>query len=125
MSDEKPQIGSIVWRDLTVPDAENVKNFYCNVVGWKATPHKMGEYHDFDIKTPNGDETVAGICHARGPNANMPPQWMVYVNVEDVDASAKRCTELGGHVIDGPREMGSNRFCVIQDPAGAVLALVS
>jgi len=43
----------------------------------------------------------------------------------DADASAGRCAELGGHVIDGPREMGGMRFCVIQDPAGAVMALIA
>jgi uncharacterized protein len=45
------------------------------------------------------------------------------VIVEDVDASARKCTELGGKVIVGPRAMGGGRFCVIQDPAGAVCAL--
>jgi predicted enzyme related to lactoylglutathione lyase len=67
---------------------------------------------------------VAGVCHARGANANLPAQWLVYVQVEDVEASARRAAELGGAVVDGPRGMGSLRFCVIRDPAGAVLALV-
>jgi predicted enzyme related to lactoylglutathione lyase len=29
---EKPEIGSITWFDLTVPDAEKVKDFYSKVV---------------------------------------------------------------------------------------------
>ncbi|MHC4472339.1 MAG: VOC family protein [Planctomycetota bacterium] len=126
MSDEKKTgIGSITWRDLTVEDAEGVRRFYCEVVGWESRPHDMGEYHDFDILAPGTDESVAGICHARGPNANLPPQWLVYITVEDVDASARTCVELGGAVLDEPRDMGRHRFCVIQDPAGAVAALVS
>lgn len=125
MSQDKPQIGSITWRDLTVENAEEIKDFYCKLVGWTATPHDMGEYRDFNINTPGSGETVAGICHARGMNANLPPQWLNYVTVEDADTCAKRCVELGGKVIDGPRAMGEYRFCVIQDPAGAVLALIS
>jgi len=45
--------------------------------------------------------------------------------VEDVDQSVERCLELGGRLIDGPRSAGQSRFCVIQDPAGAVAALIS
>ncbi len=85
----------------------------------------MGDYNDFDIKTPESGETVTGICHTRGTNANIPPQWLVYVNVADVDGSAARCLERGGKVLDGPRMMGSYHFCVIQDPAGSVIGLVS
>jgi predicted enzyme related to lactoylglutathione lyase len=74
---------------------------------------------------PGSDSPVAGICHARGANASLPVQWLVYVQVENVEASARRAQELGGSVVDGPRGMGSFQFCVIRDPAGAVLALVS
>ncbi len=123
MTDQpKPPIGAIVWTDLTVGDAERVKDFYCQVVGWTATDHDMGDYNDFNIARPDGESAV-GICHARGTNGNIPPQWLIYVQVEDVAVSAKRCEELGGKVIDGPRKMGDGDFCVIRDPAGAVLAL--
>lgn len=125
MSENKtPQIGAIVWHDLTVPDAHAIKDFYCDVVGWEAAPHDMGDYHDFDIKTADG-ETITGICHQRNSNANIPSQWLIYVQVADVDASAERCLVLGGKVHDGPRQMGANRFCVVEDPAGAMLALIS
>ena len=30
---EQPRIGSIVWQDLTVPNAPEVRDFYCQVVG--------------------------------------------------------------------------------------------
>ncbi|MGH9323811.1 MAG: VOC family protein [Vicinamibacteria bacterium] len=123
MGDEKP-VGSIVWNDLTVDDAVAVRDFYMEVVGWKFAPLSMGEYSDFNMLAPETESTAAGICHRRGSNANLPPQWMVYVQVADVDASARRAVELGGAVIDGPRGMGSHQFCVIRDPAGAVLALV-
>ena len=67
---------------------------------------------------------VAGICHARGSNAGLPPQWLVYIQVASVAASARMCQDLGGKVLDGPRRMGAQDFCVIQDPAGAVAALM-
>ena len=126
MSDSRQNdIGKIVWRDLTVPDAGKIKDFYCEVVGWTSTDHDMGDYADFNIIATGNGETVAGICHARGENAKLPPQWLIYITVEDVEASLKKCVALGGKIVDGPRMMGKMKFCVIQDPAGAVAALIS
>ena len=95
-----PVIGQIEWLDLTVNDASRVKNFYSSVVGWKSDDVDMGSYSDYSIHTPEGRDTVAGICHARGPNANLPSQWLVYVRVASVQESADTCKRLGGEVLD-------------------------
>ena len=116
--DAKRTIGEIAWTDLTVENAEQIRDFYREVVGWSSDPVAMKEYDDFNMKCPDAGNTVAGICHARGSNANLPPQWLIYINVADVDKSIQRCVELGGQVIDGPRSAGGGRFCVIRDPAG-------
>jgi predicted enzyme related to lactoylglutathione lyase len=83
----------------------------------------MGGYEDFSMLTPDGGTVVAGVCHARGPNADIPPQWLVYIHVPDVDTAAATAATRGGRVVAGPRAMGHGRFAVIQDPAGAVFAL--
>jgi predicted enzyme related to lactoylglutathione lyase len=116
--------GTIAWTDLTVPDAERVERFYREVVGWRSAPVSMGEYDDFNMLPAEAEAPAAGICHARGPNAQLPPQWLIYICVSDVAASARRCVELGGKVVNGPRQMGDRSFCVVQDPAGAVAALI-
>lgn len=123
MAGEKLKPGSIVWRDLTVKDAAKVRDFYCDVVGWTASGQDMGGYEDFNIHDSGGD-CIAGVCHSKGSNANAPPQWLMYIAVDDVPAAAERCKMRGGKVIDGPRPMGSQTFCVIQDPAGAFVALI-
>jgi predicted enzyme related to lactoylglutathione lyase len=123
-AEKPPETGSIAWTDLTVDNADEIKDFYANVVGWKPVPFDMGDYADFTMNTPDGGITVAGICHARGGNEGLPAQWLVYIIVEDVEASAARCVALGGKVIAGPKTMGSEgHYCVIQDPAGAIAAL--
>ena len=119
------KIGAIEWHDLTVADAEQVRDFYCSVVGWNSSAVSMGEYDDFNVTRPEDGETVAGICHARGGNSELPAQWLMYVRVSDVSESAAKCRKLGGAVLVGPKPMGASQFCVIQDPAGAVLALIS
>lgn len=123
MASEKADIGSILWRDLTVPNADAVRQFYSAVVGWTSSPHNMGDYDDYSMNVPATGETVAGICHPRGPNAGIPPQWLIYITVASVVESAQRCVDLGGKIIDGPRPMMGKPFCVIQDPAGAYAAL--
>ena len=123
-NNEKPEIGSITWSDLTVPNAENVQEFYSNVVGWKSVPVSLGDYNDFNMNSPESGKTKAGICHKRGGNANLPPQWLIYITVNSADESAKLCKENGGKILVGPKEMsGYGRYCVIEDPAGAVCAL--
>jgi predicted enzyme related to lactoylglutathione lyase len=114
--------GSIDWHDLTVADASRVRDFYAEVVGWTTSSTSMGDYNDFNMHDSGGN-IVAGICHARGSNARLPPQWLCYVTIANLDASVAACTRLGGSVIDGPRTIGADSVCVIRDPAGAVLAL--
>ncbi|MEE3011189.1 MAG: VOC family protein, partial [Pseudomonadota bacterium] len=85
---EKSSIGRIEWIDLNVGDAARSKDFYCRVIGWKSTDVEMGTYSDFNLNLPGNGETIAGICHARGMNADLPAQWLMYVRVADVAASA-------------------------------------
>ena len=119
---EHPKVGTIGWRDLTVADAEGVRDFYRRVVGWEPSPVDMGEYSDYNMLDGDG-VPAAGICHARGPNADLPAQWLIYIAVDDLDAALAACAEGGGEVVSGPRSVGEDRMGVIRDPAGAVCAL--
>ena len=123
MAEGKAEIGTIGWTDLTVADADGVRDFYADVVGWKPQPVSMGDYSDYTMCTPASGTGVAGVCHARGENAGVPAQWLIYIMVEDADGSAARCEAKGGRVLVRPKSVGGGRFCVIQDPAGAVCAL--
>lgn len=116
-----PRPGTISWQDLTVEDAEKLRDFYQSVIGWSPEPVTMGGYADF-VMTADGDE-IAGICHARGANAGLPPVWIVYITVEDLDHSIQECQRLGGSIVTAPRGYGGGRYCVIKDPAGAICAL--
>ena len=117
------KVGTIGWTDLTVSNAEEIRKFYSEVVGWTSDPVDMGDYNDFNMNAPATNDAIAGICHARGGNAELPAQWIVYITVENLDDSVRRCQELGGKILAGPKNAGGGRYCVIQDPAGAVAAL--
>ena len=120
---ENPQIGKIGWIDMSVDDADGLRDFYQNVVGWKTEAVSMGDYSDYSMLLPGSGEAVSGICHARGSNAELPGGWLIYITVADVGASATACTDNGGEVLVQPRGLAGGRFCVIKDPSGAVAAL--
>lgn len=124
MSRKHPAVGSVTWTDLTVPNATAVSAFYSAVAGWKSVSLDMGGYNDFCMNAPQSGKTVAGVCHARGSNADLPPQWLIYITVEDLNASLRQCRKLGGKILRKTRSLGEGRYAVIRDPAGAVAALV-
>lgn len=116
--------GNIAWIDLTVDNAAQIRDFYERVVGWKPSGVKMGDYEDFGMVPPGDEDATAGVCHARGTNAGLPSYWMIYIIVADLGESLRHCEELGGKVVVGPKKMSGNRYAVIEDPAGAVCALI-
>ena len=113
---------SIAWVDLTLPDAEGMRDFYAAVMDWRPEPVAMGDYSDFNMCDATG-EAAAGVCHARGRNLESPPVWMVYFQVPDLDESLAQARAAGGTVLQEPREAGSGRYAVLRDPAGTVFAI--
>jgi predicted enzyme related to lactoylglutathione lyase len=124
MSSNDIEIGAVGWFDLTIPNADEVRGFYSKVTGWKHEGLSMGEYDDYVMKAPDTGRALAGVCHARGTNKDLPPQWIIYINVKNLDESIDNCNKLGGSVISEIKVMaGYGKYCIIKDPAGAVCAL--
>lgn len=119
--------GEQAWLDLTVENATQVKDFYQSVIGWKSQAVSMGDYDDFvmiPFEAESDDaQPAAGICHAKGSNSDIPPMWIPYFLVANIDQSVAATTENGGEVIGGIRSFGKDRFAIIRDPAGACCAI--
>ena len=119
--------GAFSWCELLTTDVEAAKSFYSELFGWTMEPvtHEANEGMQYNLVKADGTE-IGGIMavppHAQG----MPPCWGTYVTVDDVDAAAARARELGADVVvpltDIP-EVG--RFCVIRDPQGAVISMIT
>lgn len=124
MAKSGKKTGEMVWVDLTVPNAKKVRDFYRSVVGWDVSEVEMGGYSDYCMNNPYNKHTVAGICHARGANADLPPYWLIYINVPDLEESMRVAKRKGGQALTSSKAMGRARYCVIRDPAGAVFALI-
>lgn len=118
-----PPVGHIVSTDVTVEKADEIRDFYQAVVGWDVLPMPMGDYEDYVMTAPDGT-WVGGVCYKRGPNAYIPPYWLIHVRVADLDGSLKAVIDGGGQLIGEVRGEGPYRMCVIQDPQGAPMGLV-
>ena len=119
-----PSHDSFIWYELMTTDQPAAEAFYRKVVGWTSSEVPMGGYSDYCMNQPSTGATVAGICHARGANEGIPPQWLIYITVPDVAAAAAAVRANGGTVIREPRSAGGmGTFCIIRDPAGAIAAL--
>ncbi|HSK21485.1 MAG TPA: VOC family protein [Longimicrobiales bacterium] len=120
--------GRIYWLDLTIPDAPATRNFYSEVVGWVAqdVPMKDGhaQYADYNMLRKDGSP-AAGVCHARGVNADLPPVWMIYLPVGDLAESVRRVESEGGSIVKAMRDGGGELvYAAVKDPVGACFALV-
>lgn len=127
-SDEGTPSGRIAWLDLTVTDAEAARDYYGRVVGWSSEDVPMVDaaqaYVDFAMCDPEG-RSVAGVCHARGANRDLPAAWLIYLPVGDLAQSLERVREGGGEVVLAQRgDEGRYAHAVVRDPAGACIGLV-
>lgn len=123
MSQPTPPLGTIAWCDLSVPNATAVRDFYSAVVGWTSTGFEMEGYEDYCMNRPSDGQTVAGICHQRGPNADIPVAWLVYITVPDLAKSLQEVVTRGGTVVRPAKEAGGGSMAIVRDPAGAIFAL--
>lgn len=120
-----PATGTFCWNELMTTDVEKVKGFYTGLFGWTTREMDMGPNGTYTLWVNQGKDV--GGCMKLPPEAgNVPPHWMGYVAVADVDAAAKKVTELGGTVHHPPTDIpGVGRFSVIADPTGAVLSIIT
>jgi uncharacterized protein len=107
-----------VWYDVMTTDVKGAEKFYCAVMGWKTVDSGMpGAAYSL---ISNGDVQVGGIMPVPEENKGMPPMWMGYIGVSDVDEYAKKVTKAGGKIWKEPQDIpGVGRFAVAADPHGA------
>jgi predicted enzyme related to lactoylglutathione lyase len=118
--------GAFSWFELMTSDPGAAKEFYTKLFGWSFEDMPMGPGTYSVIKVKGQSEGTAGLMATPPEAQGTPPMWSIYITVDDVDATAKLTQELGGKVLVPPRDIPKvGRFCVIQDPQGAVICPIS
>jgi uncharacterized protein len=115
-----PRIGTFVWDELHTKDQQAAGKFYGAVFGWTgkvAEGDPMKYWHWM-----NAGKDIGGMMDLMVPN--VPPHWLAYLAVSDVDASTKKARDLGAKVVMEPMDVPKvGKFGVITDPTGAAVAL--
>ncbi|MCJ9695075.1 VOC family protein [Rhizobium sp. PRIMUS64] len=119
--------GKFIWCELMTPDTSAAAKFYSSVVGWTTSEMKMEGMPTYTIFEANGIG-VAGLMEfpAELEGKGIPPNWTGYVDVDDVDQSAKDFAANGGSVRRPPEDIPTiGRFAVVADPHGAVICIMT
>lgn len=110
------------WHELHTTDQAKAFEFYSTLFGWEKTDtFDMGQMGTYQLYGAKG-VAYGGMFNSPGAN---PPHWLLYALVDDADAAAKRVTENGGKVLQGPMDVPKNAGRVAQcvDPQGVMFAV--
>jgi len=115
--------GRFAWHELSTPNPDAAKSFYPAVTSWTTAPMEGSDDYTLwlnDTTPLGGVTTLPEELKMRG----VPPHWLAYVSVYDVDESVRLAKTLGGEVRFGPMEIPNvGAWAVIGDPQGAALGL--
>ena len=123
MSDvtENQPDGTPTWIDLGVPDLDRATAFYGSLFDWEfeTAPAATGHYTTCLLR----GRRVAAIAPDPDPDDTR-RRWNVYLATADCDATARRVTDAGGTLVQGPMDiMDQGRVALADDPVGARFGL--
>jgi predicted enzyme related to lactoylglutathione lyase len=113
--------GRVGWHELLAVDWEKAFAFYSEIFGWQKGAAEIDQpdtYRSFS----SGGLTIGGMYTKRP--GRLLPFWLLYFNVEEIDAAVERVKAGGGRVFEGPDELpGGSWIARCADPQGAAFAL--
>ena len=116
--------GAACWTELATRDTKAAEAFYTQLFGWTAKVGGVGTPMEYTEFNNQGKPGVGMMAMPAQVPAFVPPYWMWYFQVADVDASTATATSLGASVRVPAMDIPSTgRFSVVADPQGAVFAL--
>jgi uncharacterized protein len=120
--DAEPKAGEFVWSELWTTDPASAGAFYEPVAGYQLQEVPVGDQSYHLLQT--GQMPRAGITTVK--QADQKPRWLVYVMVDDVDATFARAKKLGATVVSEPFDVPNvGRMGYLVDPTGAEIALMT
>ena len=114
--------GTFCWVELSTSSGEGAKRFYTELFGWTTSEVPLGDGTVYVMLQKDGKDVAALYENTR--MGNIPPNWLSYVAVSNLDEVTERSKSLGAHVVAGPFDVGeSGRMSLLSDPQGAAFAL--
>jgi len=91
---------------------------------WVAETADMGEF-EYTSFMRDG-RGMAGMMRIAPDWGDIPPNWGVYLAVEDCDATFEKVASLGGQQIMPPQEVEQiGKFATVTDPQGAAFSIIT
>lgn len=120
----QPKLGQFCWTELAASNVQAAKNFYGKVFGWKFREDNIGGMPYTMFKAGEGNE-IGGIWKIpEGQEKEIPPHWMSYILVENLEESIDKAVKNGAIIIKPAMNVGDfGRMAIIRDPVGAHIAL--
>jgi predicted enzyme related to lactoylglutathione lyase len=114
--------GGWLWNELHTTEPTKALSFYEKVVGFSHRSMDMGPGEKYHILSRDGVDRGGVMGHLA---AGTPPHWLPYVAVDDADATIAHARKLGARISVSPEDIpGIARFAILEDPTGAVLAIM-
>jgi uncharacterized protein len=121
---DRSRHGAPTWFETLTTDTARAGKFYCDLFGWSTRVQRMAGF-DYTSFLHQGTP-IAGMMQISPDMGAMRPNWLVYFAVDDVDAAARRATDLGGRVCLPLRDIPEvGRFCGIVSPQGVMFYLIA
>ncbi len=120
----KPVVGNFCWVELATNNLVGAKRFYGELFGWSLKEAPMPDGLPYTMAEVRG-KSVCGLTELKGEAKKMGagPHWLSYVAVDDPEPIVRKVAGLGGKTLVPTTDVGQGRLAIIQDTAGAVLAL--
>ncbi len=118
-------MATFFWYDIMTSDPAGAREFYSKVLGWTAASAEMPD-QDYTIFSYNG-HSVGGLMPIPDdiPDKSFGAAWRGYIQVSDVDDTAKRIVAAGGIICRTPWDTpGVGKIAVAADPTGAVFLIM-
>ncbi|MFD1696380.1 VOC family protein [Roseibium aestuarii] len=118
--------GIFVWYELYTTDPALAAEFYSKVLGWTTSVNSMAGFDYTMLHVPGFEMGTAGMLPRpqEMEQAGVPPHWIGYIGVMDLDAMVRRMTAKGSAVHFGPADIPNiGRFASLADPQGAAICL--
>lgn len=116
--------GALVWNENMTRGFEDNQKFYAEVFGYSYTDLSAEGFQYATFATAGDPAGGIGAYPADTP-AEVPAAWGVYFGVRDTDATVAKAQELGGTLMDGPRDSPYGRMARLADDQGAVFSVMS
>lgn len=112
--------GSFIWYELMTPDPDSATTFYAAVVGWRISPPDARRTDGKDYRMIGRADGLhaGGVLKITPDMGPMPPVWLAYIGVDNVDATVAAIVADGGAVYMPPMSIPVGRIAMVTDPQG-------